>query len=253
MSYPSISRREFLRLLALAGSRLFVSCNQQSAPALTNLPHTPGPIPPTYPSAVPTGFHTTPTPTQAPPVNLREKINTVVILLDENHSFDSLFAGYPGVNGKAAPNKCPDAIQHFMREGGTSIENYCSYTEQQVPNYWKLALTFTLCDNYYSEVRGPSFPNYMMLTSAQTTVVSNPKPPYECPNYIADVISPYAKAGAVVHTEFSHVSTLRTVESIFDITALNDRDATANDLFECLDFTQAPIAPFTLSERRCSS
>jgi len=378
-----MSRRDFLRLLMLAGGGVLASCSRPPV-AITEV------IQPTSSQFTPSPIQVTQTSTVVASTIIPNKIDTVIILLQENHSFDSLFAGYPGANGKSAPNICPDAIHHAITEGGTSVHYYCSYAESQVPNYWKLAHNFTLCDNYFSEVRGPSFPNYLMLTSAYTPTLSNPNRPYECPNYCVDitslasrldakgltwhdygglfanikslqgrpeisykkmdgffqnatagnlsnvtwigaflvggtkvsghppanicdaenfateivnaamnspqwpttlliliwdewggsyehtvapvveklangkpfryglrvpclVISPYAKAGVVAHTEYSHVSTLRTIEAIYDLQPLNERDANANSLLDCLDFSQAPIAPLHLSTRTCTS
>ncbi|MEP7198427.1 MAG: alkaline phosphatase family protein, partial [Chloroflexota bacterium] len=49
----------------------------------------------------------------------------------------------------------------------------CHYTEAQLPNYWKVARAFTLCDHYHCEARGPSEPNYFMLTAAQSPIIDS--------------------------------------------------------------------------------
>lgn len=63
------------------------------------------------------------------------------------------------------------------------------------------------------------------------------------------VISPYAKKGDVAHTLYSHMSVLRTIERLFDVSPLNERDAAANDLLDCFDFSQPPRPPLVLTER----
>ncbi|HZY45680.1 MAG TPA: alkaline phosphatase family protein, partial [Anaerolineae bacterium] len=65
------------------------------------------------------------------------------------------------------------------------------------------------------------------------------------------VISPFAKHGYVSHQLHSHVSTLRFIESIFDLDPLTQRDAQASDLLDCFDFAQAPRPPIDLVERVC--
>ena len=50
------------------------------------------------------------------------------------------------------------------------------------------------------------------------------------------VLGPFAKRGHISHTLYSHVSVLQTIEKLFDIPPLTDRDATANDLLDCFDF-----------------
>ena len=65
------------------------------------------------------------------------------------------------------------------------------------------------------------------------------------------VISPFAKHSYVSHQLHSHVSTLRFIESIFDLEPLTQRDAQASNLLDCFDFAQAPRPPIDLKERAC--
>src|SRR5689334_17725688 len=97
------------------------------------------------------------------------RIKNIIFFIQENHSFDNLFAGFPGANGKSAEQNCPDALRKdpphehvnaLSLNGATSDEANCSYSEANAPNYWKEARAFTLCDHYFSDVRGPSHPNY---------------------------------------------------------------------------------------------
>ncbi len=369
---PSISRRDFLRLAMMASGGLLASCSQ-----LTLTP--PAKPAPGYESFPPT------------PANLGGKIDTVIVVLQENHSFDNLFASYPGANGKPAANVCPAALPHDIPHDHEATASYpCSYTEEQIPNYWQLARHFTLCDQYFGDLRGPSFPNYLMLTTAQSAVITNPLPSDECPPVCQDVlalpnrlddrgltwhdygglltgiqslahraeisrktidgfyqaaaagtlqnvvwiatyliggsaasghppaniceaenfainiinaamsspqwpsmalflvwdewggfydhveppvierlpdgtpfrygyrvpclvISPRVRPGFVSHTLYSHVSILKTIEIIFDLPPLTERDAQANSLLDCFDFSRAPLVPFSLFPRQCSS
>ena len=332
-------------------------------------------------------------PFQPTPTRSGGKIDTVIIVLQENHSFDNLFASYPGANGRPAANVCPDALPGDIPHNHEDTASYpCSYTEEQIPRYWQLARHFTVCDQYYGDLRGPSFPNYLMLTTAQSPLVNNPNPlpvdecPYFCqdvpalPNRLDDrgltwhdygglfvtiqsladraeisrktlqgfyrdaaagtlqnvvwigtyliggdaasghppanicdgenfavdilnaalsspqwpsmalflvwdewggfydhveppvverlpdgtpfrygyrvpclVIGPHARPGFVSHTLYSHVSILKTIETIFDLRPLTERDAQANSMLECFDLSQIPIAPFSLLPRQCSS
>ncbi len=383
-----ISRRDFLRLLALAGGGWLAACSRIPSTS-TGTPYLPRATVKFTPQPTNLAAQVTPEPTQVLPKDIRSKIDSVIILLQENHSFDSLFAGYPGANGKAADRICPDALKHTIRQTGLPGEYVCSYTEAQIINYWKLASRFALCDNYFSEVLCPSFPNYLMMTSAQTPISTDPSAPFECPHYCFDIpsianfldekgitwhdyggmfanikslegrpeisyrkldgffdttaagqlpnvtwigaflvggvnesghppanicvaenfavsvinavmagpqwpktlliltwdewggfydhvkppvverysngkpfrygyrvpciiISPYSRAGSISHIEFSHISTLRTIEDIFSLPSLNERDKKANSLLNCLDFTQTPIEPFSLQERTCT-
>jgi phospholipase C len=127
-------------------------------------------------------------------VPISTPIKNVIFFIQENHSFDSLFAGFPGANGKNAGQRCADALgrdpphKHadaFEPDGATTEEARCSYQEADAPNYWKTARTFTLCDNYFSDVRGPSHPNFLMMTSGQSPII-DPPPPDVCPEFCLD-------------------------------------------------------------------
>jgi phospholipase C len=82
------------------------------------------------------------------------------------------------------PHQHGDAIRS---SSNTTTAARCSYTAQGAALYWHLAQQFTLCDRYFSEVRGPSHPNYFMLTSAQTPIVNTPFPTDLCPDFCYDV------------------------------------------------------------------
>ena len=56
----------------------------------------------------------------------------------------------------------------------------------------------------------------------------------------AVVLSPYAKAGKVVHTRFGHESILRMVEDRYRLKPLTVRDARANSIAAAFDFTRPP-------------
>lgn len=296
-----------------------------------------------------------------------------------------MFAGFPGADGVAHGSLCKDKqpdpnhshAAALLPFGLAELAGDCHYTEAQIPNYWKVARAFTLCDNYFTEVRGPSVPNYFMLTSAQSPIIDAPSRPLTLDGptmpdrlmekgltwkdyggeflvyralrgrpeittnqqqIIADaqagklpnvswlisgfdisghppaslcaaenwmvrvlsaimrgpqwgstavflswddwggfydhvtppvlekwsdgtpfrlgqrvpctVASPYAKPGYVSHRQYSHLSLLKFVETIFGLKPLNERDANAGDMLDCFDFAQARPA-IELRERPC--
>ncbi len=57
------------------------------------------------------------------------------------------------------------------------------------------------------------------------------------------VVSPYAKHGYVSHQVYETASLLTFMERNFGLPNLGARDATANDLFDCFDYSQKPT-PF---------
>ena len=194
----ALSRRRFLRVLFAGGAGLFTACVRR-APSptaqATRLPiFTPSPSPTLLPTASPTRSIPTPTSTVTPA--LSDLIQQVVIFIQENHTFDSLFADFPGTDGKSAGRPCPDALpsdpphQHrdsLTPNGATSATARCSYSEADAPNYWQLAREFSLCDRFFSDVRGPSHPNYLMLMAGQSPIVNTPWPSDVCPDFCLDL------------------------------------------------------------------
>jgi phospholipase C len=108
------------------------------------------------------------------------QVEHVVIVVKENHTFDNYFGTFPGADGATlahANNPPPDDPDHshqawMNRDADTA--HRVQYTEADIPGYFDLARRFTLCDNYFSEVAGPSTPNHLMLICADAPVINNP-------------------------------------------------------------------------------
>ena len=56
------------------------------------------------------------------------------------------------------------------------------------------------------------------------------------------VLSPYAKAGYISHIQHSHVSLVKFCEKTFRLPPINARDKAADDMSDCFDFSQKPLA-----------
>jgi phospholipase C len=65
------------------------------------------------------------------------------------------------------------------------------------------------------------------------------------------IISPYAKAGYISHTQYEFASILKFIEETVGVPPLTSRDANANDTTDSFDFTQTPRPPMVLTERQC--
>ena len=57
------------------------------------------------------------------------------------------------------------------------------------------------------------------------------------------VLSPYAKSGYISTVQHSHVSLLKFCETMFGLSPLNKRDASADDMSDCFDFKRSPAPP----------
>ncbi len=107
-------------------------------------------------------------------------IEHVVIIVKENHTFDNYFGTFPGANGLKLgrapnpPNNDPDhKHQTWMKRDADEVHKI-QYTQKDIPAYFEYARQFTLCDNYFSEVAGPSTPNHLMLICADAPIINNP-------------------------------------------------------------------------------
>jgi phospholipase C len=65
------------------------------------------------------------------------------------------------------------------------------------------------------------------------------------------VISPYARAGYISHTQYEFSSVLKFIEERYGLPPLTARDASANDTSDSFDFTQSARAPLILVPRNC--
>src|SRR5439155_22092221 len=92
-------------------------------------------------------------------------IQHVVIIVKENHTFDNYFGRFPGVDGDGtlASASDPPLADHphehaawLKRAVGAAKEQY---GQANIPNYWRYAEQFTLCDRYFPDVAGPSSQN----------------------------------------------------------------------------------------------
>jgi hypothetical protein len=61
------------------------------------------------------------------------------------------------------------------------------------------------------------------------------------------VVSSYAKAAYISHVTHNFGSILKFVETTFDLPSLGYADAAADDLSDCFDFTQTPLAFQTIA------
>jgi phospholipase C len=108
------------------------------------------------------------------------QIDHVVIIVKENHTFDNYFGTVSGANGATlalAQNPPPDDPNHrheaWMARAGDTIHEV-QYGKDDIPGYFDLVARFTLCDNYFSEVAGPSTPNHLMVICADAPIINNP-------------------------------------------------------------------------------
>jgi phospholipase C len=136
------------------------------------------------------------------------QLRYVMVLVKENHTFDSMFAAFPGASGAlTAPlsdggtlNRptMPDgalpydldhthqaAVTAFADGGMNGLDQvfdgfanpqlpWAYYSQQQIPNYWAYAQAYVLCDAFFATIMADSFPGYLTLVSGQAPAWGDP-------------------------------------------------------------------------------
>jgi len=133
-------------------------------------------------------------------------ITHVLILMQENHSFDNYFGTYPAADGLPTdltvegvpPFHLPSAVSSNLphsagavrrsvnggrmdrfvsAEGSTETMGY--YDSTDIPNYWSYARRFALADRFFSSFPGPTLPNHLFAVAAQSPGVdrNSARPP----------------------------------------------------------------------------
>ncbi|MCI4351547.1 MAG: alkaline phosphatase family protein [Thermoplasmata archaeon] len=127
-------------------------------------------------------------------------LQNMVIVLQENHTFDNYFGTYPGVDGTAGKDLClpnspgsatctrpfhattrtPADINHGWDSAHADFDagkmDAFVYTERSpttmsyydrsdLPRYWSVADRFVLCDRYFTSVMTQSAPNHLYLVA----------------------------------------------------------------------------------------
>jgi len=77
---------------------------------------------------------------------------------DVGEQNDAIDAGQPDLSKPPNPKDRPPWVKYTL-----------SYMDEKIiPNYWHYAHKFTLCDNFFSALRGPSFPNHIYMVAGQS-------------------------------------------------------------------------------------
>ena len=137
-----------------------------------------------------------------------DKIEHVVWIIQENHSFDNYFGTYPNADG-IPPSTClpkmpgsKECVKPFHMpasqplldlehswETAHAAYNYGTmkgfvwaegspytmgyYDQRDIPNYWNYAHHYTLCDRFFSSEMTGSSPNHVYTVAAQSHEINN--------------------------------------------------------------------------------
>jgi phospholipase C len=176
-------------------------------------------------------------------------IKHVVIVMQENRSFDHMFGTFPGADGVSVglddgqrrplthltAQRIPDVphcwvcattdYNHGKMDGFNQdpISDTYAYTQlhrSDEPNYWSWAANYTLADHFFSAERGPSYANHLYTISGQSAGAhDNPSRHKVLGSLTWGCDSPPKEKVRVVD-EHGHASWVRPC---FDIPTIEDR------------------------------
>jgi phospholipase C len=219
----------------------------------------------------------------AQPHTAKFPVDTVIFLVKENRTFDIYFGKYPKANGVTTGRICdggtiplapmldistPD-ITHAWNAAITSYADggmncfdqitnakhpnggplgYQVADQADIPNYWSLAQSFALGDNFYSSLHGPSFPNHLYTIAAQSGGVSDNPGGAQADAANAPQIGPCASDGACPEPgeaglEPDDVPPLNQKKGVWGCDAdpkervpVRDQEGDIIEIYPCLDF-----------------
>ncbi len=150
----------------------------------------------------------------SPPSSDLSAIENIVIVFQENHTFDNYFGTFPGAKGttgtsriclpenkgSSAPCVSPFhspvltpvdmthtwASAHDDYHGGKmdgfvysegDTATMCYFDQGDIPRYWKAAQLYVLCEAYFSSVMSESLPNHLSLIAGTCGGILDDKVP----------------------------------------------------------------------------
>jgi phospholipase C len=108
-------------------------------------------------------------------------LSHAIVVMLENHTFDSYYGAFPGVNGVASP-PAPNPLHsdiihshcHYLASftppdaSGFDGAGKVTYQESDIPIYWNYAKQFGLSDNFFTSAATSSTPNHLYMIAAQS-------------------------------------------------------------------------------------
>jgi phospholipase C len=211
----------------------------------------------------------------AAPAVERFPIKHVIFLVKENRTFDNYFGKFPGANGATSgtihdgtvvvlgpmPDRVSPDIGHSWNAALTAydhgrmdgfdliagarvngeLHNYVQATQEDIPNYWSLAEQFTLSDNFFSSLHGPSYPNHLYTIAAQSGGAMN-NPNQKTPNGVPAPLVPPRQQPGVPGLEPRNVPPIASGTAWgcdndpTSTVQVLDQEGTIERIYPCLDF-----------------
>ncbi len=132
-------------------------------------------------------------------------IQHVVVIMEENHTFDNYFGDFPGVTGTQwgvteppASDPLPHDLDHtgarvMAAMDGGKMDNFdplgqVQYQQSDIPTYWAYAKQYGLGENFFTSADANSTPNHIAMIASQTGGSFDTPPVEGCKSPLNDVV-----------------------------------------------------------------
>ncbi len=136
------------------------------------------------------------------------KINHVVVIMMENHTFDNMFGRFPGANGVTNMSRAGNPTEDYNHDGpslfaamdGGKMDEFpgrghIQYTQADIPNYWSYAKQFGLGDNFFTSMATNSAANHIAMVAAQNGGIFASTPENGCNSIQNDLMDSKSASG----------------------------------------------------------
>ena len=120
------------------------------------------------PKPNPTLVKIVPTKTTTPSTTTTTNSNTEILSPQGFTDDEDELAPDVGSQNEALATKQATTSSSPPTQPSWAINAVSYYDSTYIPNYWNYAQHYTLCDNFFSSLRGPSEPNHLYIVAAQS-------------------------------------------------------------------------------------
>jgi len=209
-------------------------------------------------------------------------IQHVVIVMQENRSFDEFFGTYPGADGLPPDTCMPDPlnggcqrpyhdtnavnkgaghgaqsfrkdynngamdgfVRNAERDGDRHPDVMGYHDASDLPNYWAYAQNFVLQDRMFAPTGSWSLPVHLYLVSAWSALCTDPADPFTCKSWIGGRQPGFGNgAGPFTWTDLTYLLHKSGISWRYYVTTGTQPDCDDGDASSCADKAQTPGTP----------
>ncbi|MDP9332980.1 MAG: phospholipase [Actinomycetota bacterium] len=206
---------------------------------------------------------------RAVPLTGIHKIQHVIVIMQENRSFDEYFGTFPGADGIAMAHGVPtvcvpdpargDCVRPYLSHndvdasgphGGYARQMMAYYSGTDLPNYWSYARNFVLQDHMFEPNASWSLPEHLFQVSGWSAacashLVSSCHHALEAPAQVMppDPLHPNAPDPIFAWTDLTYLLHKQQVSWGYYVVAGTEPDCANDEALSCASVKQNPQTP----------